>query len=73
MPRAIRYVAAEGFEQNWLLTIIYNDYLGFAYLGYLLIVFLFLCDIVLNRARVTTKIVNAIGNALGPVGSLTPC
>ena len=47
------------FEQNWLLTIIYSDYLGFAYIVYLGIVFSFLCDIVLNRGRVTTQILNA--------------
>jgi hypothetical protein len=61
------------FEQNWLLTIIYSDYLGFMYLGYLGIVFLFLCDIVLNRARVTTEIVNAILNAVGSAANVTPC
>ena len=61
------------FEQNWLLTIIYNDYLGFAYLGYVFIVFLFLCDIVFNRARVTTEIINAILNAIGSAATVAPC
>ncbi len=61
------------FEQNWLLTIIYGDYLGFAYLAYLGVVFLFLCDIVLNRGRVTTKIANAILDAAGSVVTLSPC
>jgi hypothetical protein len=60
------------FEQNWLLTIIYNDYLGYAYLGYLGVVFLLLCDIVLNRARVTTEIVNAFLNAIGSALSAVP-
>ena len=45
------------FDQNWLLTIIYSDYLGFAYLGYLTLAFLFLCDILLNRGRVTAQLV----------------
>ena len=61
------------FQQNWLLTIIYNDYLGFAYLGYVFIVFLFLCDIVFNRARVTTEIINGILNAIGSAASVAPC
>jgi hypothetical protein len=47
------------FEQNWLLTILFNDYLGFTYLVYLAVVFALLCDITLNRARITTEIVNA--------------
>lgn len=61
------------FEQNWLLTIIYSDYLGLMYLVYLGLVFAFLCDIVFNRARVTTEIVNAILNAIGSAVSLAPC
>jgi hypothetical protein len=61
------------FEQNWLLTIIYGDYLGFAYLAYLGVVFLFLCDIVLNRGRVTTQFANAILDAAGSAVTLSPC
>lgn len=61
------------FEQNWLLTIIYNNYLGFSYLAYLGLVFGLLCDIVLNRARITTEVVNAILNAIGSAASAVPC
>jgi hypothetical protein len=61
------------FEQNWLLTIIYGDYLGFAYLAYLGVVFLVLCDIVFNKGRITTRIVNAFLNAVGSATSLLPC
>lgn len=61
------------FEQNWLLTIIYNDYLGAAYLGYLCLVFALLCDIVLNRARATTEIVNVALNAIGKAATAVPC
>jgi len=53
------------FKQNWFYTIIYNDFIGYAYLMYLGIIFLFLCDIIFNKARITTEIVNAILNALG--------
>lgn len=61
------------FEKNWLLTIIHSSFLGFAYLAWLGIVFLFLCDIVFNRARITTEILNAIFNALGSAFSVGPC
>lgn len=61
------------FEQNWLLTIINNSYLGFAYLAWLGIVFLFLCDVFFNRARVTTEILNGLFNALGSAASVVPC
>jgi hypothetical protein len=61
------------FEQNWLLTILFNDYLGFTYLAYLALVFALLCDIILNRARITTAIVNAVLEAVGSVASAVPC
>ncbi len=61
------------FEQNWLLTIIHSSYLGLAYLAWLGVVFLFLCDIVFNRGRVTTEILNAIFNAIGSAASVVPC
>jgi len=61
------------FEQNWLLTIIQSSYLGFAYLAWLGVVFLFLCDIVFNRGRVTTQILNAILNVVGSAFSVNPC
>lgn len=61
------------FEQNWLLTIIHGQYLGFLYFGYLGIAFAFLCDIVLNRARITTKLLNTLLNAIGSAISVVPC
>lgn len=61
------------FEQNWLLNIIYNDYVGYSYLGYVGMVFLFLCDIVFNSARITTQIINAMFSALGSVFEVAPC
>jgi hypothetical protein len=53
------------FGQNWLLTIINGDYMGFAYGSWLAIVFLFLCDIGLNRARVTTTIIDGTAAVIG--------
>jgi hypothetical protein len=61
------------FEQNWFYTILYNDYTGFGYLAYLLIVFGILCDIVFNKARITTELINALANALGSAFSVAPC
>ena len=61
------------FEQNWLLTIIFSDYLGFAYLGWLAVAFALLSDIVLNRARITTEILNGFFNAIGSAVSVGPC
>jgi hypothetical protein len=61
------------FEQNWLLTIIYGSYLGLGYAAYLGVVFLLLCDIALNRGRVTTRLVNGMVEALGGVVTLIPC
>lgn len=61
------------FEQNWLLTIIHSDYLGFAYLGWLGGVFLLLLDILFNRARVTSAILNAFLNAIGSALTVLPC
>lgn len=54
------------FEQNWLFTIIYNDYTGFGYLAYLSVVFFFLCDVTLNKARVLGTLLNAISPGGGP-------
>ena len=61
------------FEQNWFYTIIYNDYTGLAYVGYLIFVFAILSDILFNKARVTTEVINACLQAIGQVGSLVPC
>jgi hypothetical protein len=62
------------FEQNWFFTIIYADYTGYWFSAYLIMVFLFLCDISFNRARVTTEIINILLNSIGKAASnLSPC
>lgn len=61
------------FEQNWFFTIIFNSYIGYGYIVYVSVVFLFLCDVVLNRSRVTTQIINQALSAIGSGESLTPC
>lgn len=61
------------FGQDWFYTILYNDYMGVAYLGYLAAIFGLLLDVILNRARVTTELVNAIANAIGSAVNAVPC
>lgn len=61
------------FEQNWFYIIIYNNYTGFTYIGYLTFVFAVLCDIVFNKAKVTTEIINAFLQTIGHAASLVPC
>lgn len=50
------------FSQNWFYTILFNDYVGFGYIIYLLLVFSMLCDIVFNDSRILKSIINFIGN-----------
>ena len=61
------------FGQDWFYTILYNDYMGFGYLAYIALIFGFLMDIVFNKARVTTEIINFIANAIGSAFSAVPC
>lgn len=61
------------FGQDWFYTILYNDYMGWGYLVYLCLIFGFLLDIVFNRGRVTSAVLNAIGNAVGSALAVVPC
>ena len=61
------------FGQDWLHTIIFNQYVGFAYVGYMAIVFGFLCDILFNRGRVTTELIGQTLNAMGSSIAIVPC
>lgn len=61
------------FGQDWFYTIVYNDYMGWAYLVYLGVIFGFLVDIALNRGRVTTEVFNFMGHAISSLGSISPC
>ncbi len=61
------------FGQDWFYTILYNEYMGFGYLAYISLIFGFLMDIVFNKARVTTEIINFIANAIGSAFSAVPC
>lgn len=61
------------FGQDWFYTLLYNDYMGFGYLAYITVIFGVLLDITLNRAKVTTEIINGIANAVGSAFSVVPC
>jgi len=61
------------FNQNWLHSIVFGDYVGFAYVGYMGIVFAFLCDILFNRARVTTQLLNTAFDIIGSSLHVVPC
>lgn len=60
------------FQQNWLHTIVFGDYVGWAYFTYLGIVGALLGDLLLNHGRVNARIVSTIGGVFGS-GSLAPC
>jgi hypothetical protein len=61
------------FGQDWFYTILYNDYMGFGYLAYITVIFGVLVDIVFNKARVTTEVLNGLANAIGSAFSVVPC
>jgi hypothetical protein len=61
------------FNQDWLHTILFSNYVGFTYVGYLSIVFAILCDILFNRAKVTTEVLNATFQAIGSSLQVVPC
>ena len=61
------------FNQNWLHTLIFNDFVGLAYLGYLGGVFALLSDIVFNRGRITSDILTSILDAVGSSFEVLPC
>lgn len=61
------------FNQDWLQTMLFGDYVGFAYVGYLGFVFVLLGDILLNRARMTSATVNGVSGLFGKTLDLSPC
>jgi ABC-type multidrug transport system fused ATPase/permease subunit len=50
------------FNQNWLHTLVFSDFVGFAYIGYLG-----------GAARVTTEVLNALFSAAGSAVQVVPC
>jgi hypothetical protein len=47
------------FSQNWLHTIVFGDYVGWAYLAWYGLALAWLADLLCNRGRVTAHLVNA--------------
>lgn len=48
------------FGQDWLSTILFHSWTGFAYLGWVAFITAFLADVFVNRARVTLRILGSI-------------
>jgi hypothetical protein len=61
------------FNQNWLHTIVFGEYGGLAYAVYMLGVAFLLADVLLNRARVTTRLLNLAFHAIGSATTAVPC
>lgn len=80
LPSAVVLLAAASitaylylFNQDWLRTLVFSEYVGFAYVGYLCGAFALLCDVIFNRARVTAEALNFILNAIGSAIQVGPC
>lgn len=58
------------FEQNWLHTILFSDYVGIGYAAYMAAVASLLADVVWNEARVTTAIIDTAAHS---IGTASPC
>lgn len=61
------------FQQNWLHTIVFGEYVGLYYFGYLAAAALGLGDVLLNRGRLTTWMINGVANGVGAAVSVSPC
>lgn len=61
------------FNQDWLHTIVFGEYVGLGYALYLAVVVACLADIAFNRARVSTQVVNAVLQLVGSAASAIPC
>ena len=61
------------FNQNWLHTLVFSDFVGLAYIAYLGVAFALLCDIIFNRARITARVLNALLDAGGSVMQVAAC
>jgi hypothetical protein len=61
------------FNQDWLHTIVFGQYVGLAYTFYLAGAALLLADVVFNRAQLTTRMVNWALQAVGSAVTAVPC
>jgi hypothetical protein len=67
LPAALVLLLAAGatawlylFNQNWLHTVVFHDYVGWAYLLYLALAAVLLGDVFLNRGRITSRAASGI-------------
>lgn len=80
LPAAVLLVAAAAlvgwcylFQQDWLHTLVFSDYVGWAYLGWLGLALAFVSDLALNRARLTVHVVGGALDSLGSSLVVLPC
>lgn len=61
-------------NQNWLHTIVFGEYVGWGYAGWLGTVTALLSDLAFNRGRVTTQVINEVISAIpSSLSSISPC
>jgi hypothetical protein len=61
------------FQQDWLHTIVFSDYVGLSYFAWLAAPVLLIGDVVLNRGRVSAHLLNAGSSVVGSAASVLPC
>jgi uncharacterized membrane protein (GlpM family) len=61
------------FGQDWLHAIVFGDYIGLAYFAYLGGVAAFFADVALNRARISTELLNGVLHMAGSGLHVVPC
>lgn len=62
------------FNQTWLMTMLYGDYIGYAYIAYVAFVLFLLVDFLRYRGRITAEVLDGIlGNFTSVFSSLDGC
>ncbi len=61
------------FQQNWLHAIVFSDYIGWGYFVHLAVVGALVADLLFNRARGSTSIVNGFLSAIGSAATVSAC
>lgn len=56
------------FGQNWLHTIVFGNYVGWAQLAYIAVAYAWLCDLLFNRGRISAEFFSGSMS-----GAVTPC
>jgi hypothetical protein len=61
------------FQQNWLHAIVFSDYIGWGYFAHLAVVGALIADLLFNRARGSTSMVNLFLSAIGSTATVSAC